>query len=44
MELMILLALYNLIYRSLIAMYFVYIKAQAHFDRLYLIIQGQIAK
>lgn len=45
MELMILLALYNLIYIApLIAMYFVYIKAQAHFDRLYLVIQGQIAK
>lgn len=44
-EIIVLLALYNLIYIApLIAMYFVYSKAQVHFDRFYLGIQTKISK
>ena len=44
-EMIVLLALYNLIYIApLIAMYFVYSKAQVHFDRFYLGIQTKISK
>lgn len=44
-EMIVLLALYNLIYIApLIAMYFIYSKAQIHFDRFYLGIQTKISK
>lgn len=44
-EMIVLLALYNLIYIApLIAMYFIYSKAQIHFDRFYLRIQTKISK
>lgn len=44
-ELLVLLVIYNFIYIApLIGMYLVYVKAQARFDRLYLVIQSKILR